>query len=74
MAVGASVTSTDAPTIAHSPSKLRRVMLESAVNTAPAVVWRLDHLLQTYAMALGTNAVVSQVRRATPQVRLRNNE
>ena len=53
-----SVTSTEASTIAHSPSTLRRVTLESAVNKAPAVVWRLDHPLQTYAMALGINAVV----------------
>jgi hypothetical protein len=34
------------------------VTLESAVNKTPAVVWRLDHLLHTDAIALGTDAVV----------------
>ena len=28
------------------------------MNKTPAVVWRLDHLLHTDAIALGTNAVV----------------
>jgi outer membrane protein assembly factor BamB len=35
-----------------------RVTAESAAGTPPKVVWRSDHLKQTYALALGANAVV----------------
>jgi outer membrane protein assembly factor BamB len=44
--------------------RVARVAVESAVGPAPKVVWQSGHLRQTYAMALGANAVVVAGQRA----------
>jgi outer membrane protein assembly factor BamB len=51
-------------TIRDLDGRVARVTAESAVATPPKVVWRSDHLRQTYALALGTNAVVVAGQRA----------
>ena len=48
----------DETVIRDMNGRVVRVTMDSAVGKAPAVVWKSDHLLQTYAIALGTNAVV----------------
>ena len=51
-------------TIRDLNGRVARVTVESAVGTAPKVVWQSGHLRQTYAMALGANAVVVAGQRA----------
>ena len=44
--------------------RVARVEVESAVSKVPKAIWKSDHLRQTYAMALGANAVVVAGQRA----------